>query len=190
MNFIFRSSKGIGKMKKGRCFPMISLALAAWICVALACTNAIPSKQPPMTATTIAPAATLPPAAPSSRLGEVTEQFGYSLSATKLEYPTNPDAFNAPQQGYKTVSVEILLSNVSGEKPLSVLSFYVTLVDTDGYVYKAAYGNRGDDLDMVDLGIGEKVKGWVDFTIPENATPAYIKYKVDSDIFLLAGLAQ
>lgn len=93
-----------------------------------------------------------------------------------------------PQAGYKTVAVEVVLSNISGEKPLNVFYSHANLVDSEGFVYEASYGNRSDRLDMVDLGVGEKVKGWIEFIIPENAVPAYLKYTVDSDIVLMTGL--
>jgi hypothetical protein len=63
-------------------------------------------------------------------------------------------------------------------------------VDQEGYVYEASYGYDNRNLDMVDLDIGEKVRGWVNFIIPESAVPAYIKYKVDSGIVLIAYLEQ
>jgi hypothetical protein len=175
-------------MKQTRRFPMLILAAVMWIGVSLACTNAIPQNQPASRITSTPPSPIT--VMPASRLGETTEQSGYSLSATKIEYPTSSDNFVTPQPGYKKVSIEIILSNISGEEPLNVLYMYATLVDDNGYVYEASYNYGDNNLDMVDLGVGEKVKGWVNFMIPENAVPAYIKYKIDSETFLMAGLAQ
>lgn len=176
-------------MRRNRFSPMILLPLAAWIFVAIACTGALPPTPPPEVIPPPSVTA-LPTALPTLQTGEMTEQSGYSLSVTQIEYPKNVDSFEKPEKGYRMVAVEIILSNISGVEPLNVFYSDANLVDGEGYVYKASYGYENHNLDMVDLGIGEKVKGWVNFIIPESAVPAYIKYKVDTDIVLIAFLAQ
>lgn len=176
-------------MRRNGFSPMILLPLAAWLLVAIACTGALPPTPPPEV--TPPPSLTaLPTALPTLQMGEITEQTGYSLSVTQIEYPKNVDSFEAPEKGYRLVAVEIILSNISGVEPLNVFYSDAYLVDGEGYVYKASYGYENHNLDMVDLGIGEKVKGWVNFVIPESAVPAYIKYKIDTDIVLIAFLVQ
>jgi hypothetical protein len=39
-------------------------------------------------------------------------------------------------------------------------------------------GGRDGQIDALDLNTGEKAQGWVSFKIPENATPAYLKYQL------------
>jgi hypothetical protein len=56
----------------------------------------------------------LPPS-PEAGLGDVFEQYGYSLSATAVEGPTTPGMFYEAKEGYKLVAVEIVVGNVSGE---------------------------------------------------------------------------
>jgi hypothetical protein len=109
---------------------------------------------------------------------------------TKVEDRPSTDSYNTPKPGTKTLAVEIVLSNVSGAEPLEVMTFYVNLVDSNGFVYKVATSFGEDELAMVTLNVGEKVKGWVYFTIPDGVTPAYIKYKIDSENFLVAGLEE
>ena len=83
--------------------------------------------------------------------------------------------FYTPKQGYKLVAVEIVLGNVSGSEALSVNPLYTYLVDSNGFVYDAELGGKDDQINTIDLAIGEKAKGWVTFTIPENASPFSIK---------------
>jgi len=125
-------------------------------------------------------------------LGDVVEQFGYSLSATNVEDPTSPGILYSPIQGYKLVAVEITLGNVSGAKSLSVNPLYAYLVDSNGFVYWAELGGRDSQIDTMDLNVGEKAKGWVSFTIPDSATPAYIKDQTEvfSSNYLITGLAK
>lgn len=132
------------------------------------------------------------PTIPSSKLGDVVEQFGYSLSPTSVEDPATPGMIYSPRQGYKLVAVEIILGNVSGTKTLSVNPLYAFLVDTNGFVYSAELGGRNGQIDTADLSTGEKAKGWVSFTIPNDAIPAYIKYQTEifSGNYLIAGLGK
>ncbi|MDH7489935.1 MAG: DUF4352 domain-containing protein, partial [Anaerolineae bacterium] len=132
----------------------------------------------------------LPPS-PEAGLGDVFEQYGYSLSATAVEDPTTPGMFYKAKAGYKLVAVEIVVGNVSGET-LGVNPLYATLVDSNGFVYQPELAGRDGQLATVDLNAGEKVKGWVAFEVPEDATLASIKYLVEilSDKFLQVGLIE
>ena len=177
-------------MRRDRSSSMIFLPLTAWLFVAIACASALPTSTPPPEVIPPPSVTALPAALPTLQTGEMAEQSGYSLSVTQIEYPKSTDAFDMPEKGYRMVAVEIILSNISGVEPLNVFYSDAYLVDGEGYVYKASYGYENHNLDMVDLGIGEKVKGWVNFIIPESAVPAYIKYKIETDIVLIAFLAQ
>jgi hypothetical protein len=131
------------------------------------------------------------PPEPEAKLGDVFEQYGYSLSATAVEDPTTPGMLYEAQTGYKLVAVEMVVGNVSGET-LSVNPLYVVLADSNGFVYQPELAGRDGQIATVDLNAGEKAKGWVAFSIPEGATPASVKYVVEmfSDKFLQAGLTQ
>jgi hypothetical protein len=146
------------------------LALTALILVLLTCKETIPQ---------------------SLHLGDTVEQYGYSLSATAVEDPTTPGMFYKAKKGYKLVAVEIVVGNVSGET-LSVSPLYTILVDSNGFVYELELVGRDGQLAAVHLNTGEKVKGWVAFEIPEDATPASIKYLVGtfSDKFLQVDLIE
>ena len=128
---------------------------------------------------------------PASKVGETVEDFGMSLSATMLEDPTAPGILYTPKAGSRLMAVEVVLGNVNAEKhSANPLNFY--LVDSQGYVYVPELGGRDDQMAVVDLNPGEKVKGWVSFTLPDGAIPAYIKYQTDflNGNYLLTGVTQ
>jgi hypothetical protein len=131
------------------------------------------------------------PPEPQAKLGDVFEQYGYSLSATAVEDPTTPGMLYEAREGYKLVAVEIVISNMSGEV-LSVNPLNAILVDSNGFVYQPELAGRDEQIATVDLNVGEKVKGWVAFSVPEDAIPASVKYAVEvfSSKFLQAGLTK
>lgn len=147
--------------------------------------------QPPAGYVPDAQALSSVPAEIAPKLGDVVEQFGYSLSAVSVEDPTTPGILYKPRQGYKLVAVEIVLGNVSAEK-LNVNPLYSTLLDSEGYLYAPELGGRSGQLDAGELAAGEKAKGWVAFEIPESATPASLKVNtaILGKDYLYTGLSQ
>jgi hypothetical protein len=126
-----------------------------------------------------------------SKLGDAFEQFGYSLTALTVENPTKPGILYEPREGYKLVGIEITFGNVSGEV-FSVNPLDTRLVDTNGYVYAPELGGRDEQLATTEINAGEKVRGWVAFNIPEDATPYIIKYQAEvfSFNYLQTGLEE
>lgn len=116
------------------------------------------------------------PVEPLPNLGDVVENFGYLLTAVAVEDPAMPGRLYRAKPGYKLVAIEIVLGNVSGSEVLNVNPLYAYLVDNNGFVYSVELGGRDDQIDTGELATGERVKGWVAFTIPENAAPASIKF--------------
>jgi hypothetical protein len=123
--------------------------------------------------TSSAPAASLP------RLGDVVENFGYSLTATAVQDPAKPGMLYKAKNGYKLISVEIVVGNISGDQ-LSINPMNAYLVDMNGFVYAIELGGVDNQLSLADLNKGEKVKGWVAFTIPADAKPYSIKYAIET----------
>lgn len=110
-------------------------------------------------------------------MGEVVEQDGYSLVAEAIEDPATPTEFFEPKAGEKLVAVQITVGNVSGKVFSSnVLSAY--LIDDNGFVYSAELGGRDEQLELVELGPGERVRGWVSFSIPEESIPTALKFQM------------
>lgn len=127
-----------------------------------------------------------------ARLGDVVENYGYTLSAVTVEDPaTNPGVFYEQTEGEKLVGVEFIVGNSSGET-FSSNVLYAALVDTRGFVYEAESGAVNNSIELLDVNQGEKVRGWAGFIIPEDATPAYFKYAISGseDTTLVVGLNQ
>lgn len=131
-----------------------------------------------------------PSTAELPKLGDVVEQFGYSLSATSVEDPAPPGILYDPKQGLKLVAVEIVVGNISGDQ-ITVNPLNAILVDAGGFLYAPELAGRDGQIELVDLTPGLKAKGWVAFSIPEDAVPTSIKYLVESfsSAFLHAGLS-
>lgn len=127
----------------------------------------------------------------TSKLGDLIEHEGYSLVAEVVENPTTPGMLYTPMEGRKLIAVQIVVGNESGEM-ITVNPLNATLVDTDGYVYEAETGGRDEQIELVDLAQGERVRGWVAFEIPDNSTPESIKYQVSGFplIVIQAGLLE
>ncbi len=129
-----------------------------------------------------------PPDLPA--LGVETEAGGYTLAATALEDPTTPGFLYTPVAGRKLVAVEIVVGNVSGAA-VTVNSLFAYLVDTEGYVYPGRLFGRDGQIETLQIGPGDKLKGWVSFELPDGATPEGVRYLFDlfSGLSIVAGLA-
>ena len=112
------------------------------------------------------------------KLGDVVENFGYSLSVTTVEDPaTRPGLFYEPEEGKKLVAVEFIVGNVSGET-FSSNVLYAMLIDAEGFAYGAESGAVEDSIELLDLTPGEKARGWAGFIVPQDAVPASFKYAI------------
>ncbi len=135
--------------------------------------------EPPAGRTPIPEPAASAPAPGLPKLGEAAVNFGYSLTATAVQDPAKPGLLYKARQGYRLVSVEIILANTTGDR-LSANPMNAYLVDTNGFVYPLVLGGVDDQIAAVDLEQGEKVQGWVAFSIPAEAQPYSIKYAVET----------
>lgn len=125
-------------------------------------------------------------------LGDVVEQGGYSLSAITVDDPSAAGSFVDVPDGHRIVAVEIVLGNISGAE-LSVNALSAFLVDTNGYVYGVELGGSAKgQIDVGDLQIGDRMKGWVAFIIPGDAVPEALKYEANmvTELFLRTGLSE
>ena len=111
-------------------------------------------------------------------MGEVIEQDGYSLVAEAVEDNASPGILYTPTEGTKLIAVQIVVGNESGDQ-ITVNALNSYLVDTNGYVYDAeSGGSSNEQIDLVDLNAGERVRGWVSFVVPEDAVAESIKYQI------------
>lgn len=148
-------------------------------------------EQPPEGHEANTSALSIVPPEPDLKLGDTYEQFGYSLTAMGIEDPATPGMIYDPRTGHKLVAVDIIVSNESGESH-TVNPLNSVLVDSNGYVYTTELGGRDDQIATLDISSGEKVRGWVSFTIPEEASPYIVKYLVDmfTSNYLMTGLVE
>ena len=134
----------------------------------------VPTDTPvPAPTDTLEPTPTKAPA--EQFLGDTIEQDGLILTAVQVADPAEPGMFYNLKEGERLVAVEIIVGNKSGETH-SVNPLNATLVDTDGFVYTLELGGIDDQLAANEITSGEKVRGWVAFSIPETAGPAKLKY--------------
>lgn len=155
-------------------YPIL-IAVLALIIATLACGDSTPEvkTKAPDTAEEEQPT-TAPTAA--AQLGDTIEQDGYALSATQVADPATPGLLYQAEEGKRLVAIEIVVEN-TGADEFTSNPLYATLLDADGYSYTTELAAVDEQLDTVDLGEGEKVKGWVAFVIPDDAQPAAIKYE-------------
>ena len=116
-----------------------------------------------------------------TKLGEVIEQDGYSLSALTVEDPSTPDAmFYEPTPGTRLVAIEYVVGNVSA-KPFTFYQIFATVVDSEGFRYEAESAAMAsyDGVEMAELAPGESVRGWGAYELGERAKPAYLEYAFD-----------
>lgn len=123
-------------------------------------------------------------------LGQSDQRYGYSFTAIAVEDPSAPGMFYEAPAGHKLVAVEVELANESGEV-LSVSPSNAILIDSEGYLYTAELGGRDDLLAYVDIGQGERVRGWLAFTVPETSVPASVRFltQVFGSAYLQVGLS-
>lgn len=114
-------------------------------------------------------------------LGTSVEKGGYSFAVTAFNASPIAASWYEAEPGKRLVAVEVVIGNVSGET-ISSNSLCATLIDGDGFAYVEGGDLDSGELQLVDLGPGERIKSWMSFVIPENATPVRMKYERHSDL--------
>ncbi len=107
---------------------------------------------------------------------------GASIQVLGFKDPADSNMFFSAKQSGRLVAVNVLISNGSGE-PISVNPMYIVLVDEEGFLYQYAYGVDGE-ISAIELGTGEKVKGWVGFELPGQSRAKAIKYTAPNGLTL------
>lgn len=144
---------------------------------------------------TVAPivvTATTVPTVPAEKLGDSASGHGYELTAEAVTDPAKPNQFHKAKAGTRLISVTVVLANEQGEMHSSNL-LNAVLIDAEGFTYEANSGLLADEIELIDLRPGNKIRGAVGFEIPEKAEPARLRWTVDGslgDQFLEVGLAK
>ena len=111
-------------------------------------------------------------------LGDAVTSHGYAVSALSVQDPATPGILYVPEDGYKLVAVEVMVSNISAE-PHMVSPLYGTLVDGEGFPDEAELAGVNDQIATVNINPGERAVGKIAFKVPATAIPTSIKYAFD-----------
>jgi hypothetical protein len=111
-----------------------------------------------------------------STLGENTIGNGFSLSALKIEEPTEPawPEWFEPLPNTHLVGVEFDLRNISGEQR-NFYNYGFKLVDSNGFLYEIELNAKYLPESGV-ISRGESLRGWVTFLIPDRTLLESLKY--------------
>lgn len=132
------------------------------------------------TATALA-SVTLPPEAASpsesTALGQWAEKSGLAMVAHTVEDPAVPNTRNyQPKPGTRLVAVELEFGSLSrthyGDAHMA------QLIDDRGIKHDPVFGAMADhpEFPSVTIAMGERVRGWLAFELPEGATPTALEY--------------
>ncbi len=153
-------------------------ALGALLLTACGGTGGGASSQPTAdqnaSSPTAVPAATNP-VEPSS---DSAAGNGYAMKRLAVQDPATPiDGFTL-DSGSRLVAVQVELSVSTAAEKMSIDSVYATVTGDDQTEYPAAALAVKDELAVSEIGNGEKVTGWLAFSVPKNAKLKTITYRV------------
>ena len=161
----------------------------AWICPALiaafllmaSCDSASTTMQPvtegavsPQTTSAAANATPENPSGAGPYLGDTVEESGYLLTALAVADPATPTNRYKAKAGQRLVAVDVIVGNLSGgDTEANALNG--TLLDTSGNIYQPRLGAVADELNALPILPGEQTVGWLAFSIPDDAKPAFME---------------
>jgi hypothetical protein len=181
--------------RKSRWFPIIPLALLA----SLACSvfsgggggteTAATDTQPAGGGATREKMGTLIPDAAATEtpkpaddgkdyLGDYHEAEGMVFAALELADPAEPGPIYEGVEAMRLVGVRIIVGNLNGDR-LYFSPSDVGLKDANGDMWESEYGALDGEVIGAYLDPGQRVQGWIGFTIPENVQPVELEYLYD-----------
>lgn len=103
-----------------------------------------------------------------------------ALYVSSVVDPAAASMFYTAQAGQHLVSVNVIVDNQSGEA-VSINPLNATLVDSQGLLHSAELGAAEDQAQIatMDLHPGERIQGWITFSVEDGSTPAKVKYELD-----------
>lgn len=136
------------------------------------------SATPPApTGTPVAPSDTPEPTPEpvQAYFGDVIEADGIALAALQVADPAPPGSLFQPQAGYRLVAVEVIQGSLTHER-FAAGPLTLTLLDAEGFTYQAdLLAQDAQVLPSLTLGLGERVRGWAAFQVPEAAVLAALR---------------
>jgi hypothetical protein len=108
-------------------------------------------------------------------LGDVNRESGYAITALKVTDPATPNFNWTAEAGMKLVAVDVVISDITGGS-LYATPRDVDLLDSNNLAYQNEVDAVDNSFNPVALNPGEQEEGWISYTIPDSATPAYLQY--------------
>lgn len=110
----------------------------------------------------------------------------HSLRIISIKDKAKPySEFNAPILGNKLFKVEVSLSNnETNTEAVNYDETDFTLQDKFNFKYEAEWFSKSPgDLGSGSLNPGQKVRGWINFEVPDTTSPSLLIYTYKDDIF-------
>jgi hypothetical protein len=114
----------------------------------------------------------------STHLGEWMEGSGLAMVAWAVEDPANPKSSSyEPKPGTRLVAVEWELGSLSDTHHSAPHA--AQLIDDRGVRHDAVFGSMADhrDIENRPIRMGERIRGWLAFELPEGRTPLALEYR-------------
>jgi hypothetical protein len=109
--------------------------------------------------------------------GDYISYQGFYFAVLQVLDPASGSAVSNPQPGMRNVALEIVAGNQNGDLGFPFSLSFGGLSDGNGNTYGQVFGQSGSGI-AVDLSgfldRGERVRGWMDFSMPEGVRPALL----------------
>lgn len=117
-----------------------------------------------------------------ARPGATGEAENVRVTVNGLADPwVSDNEFMQPDTGKRFVAFDVTIQNTGESGTHHCNPFNFSLTDAEDFAYEATFGWADPPLHAVDLGSGQKSRGWVTFEVNEGTPLQLLKY--DPDIF-------
>jgi hypothetical protein len=132
-----------------------------------------------LTPTMVFPDSIIPPE--GAFMGDFIAKSGYFFAALELEDPTIPSKSYTPESGSRLVSVLVVFGNQNG-KQIMVGENDCRLKDVNGGMHDIESDAKDGSLPIEFVDLGERVKGWISFSLPEDVNPELLMCKFNTGV--------
>jgi hypothetical protein len=100
-------------------------------------------------------------------LGDYQSADGYFFAAIEVADPAAPAVLYEKQEGMRLVGVRLVVGNQAGERLYFSISD-VAVEDSGGDLWESEFAAVEDEIASAYIDRGERVRGWLGFTLPED----------------------
>lgn len=100
-------------------------------------------------------------------IGTPIEAGGSRYTVHSVVDPAPKGEFFEPKAGNRWVTIEVTQEALG--KKVSGSSFDFSVQDKDGFIYDFTFGGKEPEFTMMDLGPGQRQRGFITFEVPEKA---------------------